>query len=84
MTGPRQTIDPVLETQVSAISERLRSGSLELLEPGSYRVLLGAEVAARLGVAAGDTVVAAIAQGTVTPAGVVPRRAWRTRLVRWK
>jgi lipoprotein-releasing system permease protein len=66
-------IDPALETQVSAISERLRSGSLELLEPGSYRMLLGAEVAARLGVAAGDTVVAAIAQGTVTPAGVVPR-----------
>jgi len=66
-------IDPVLETQVSAISERLRSGSLESLEPGRYRMLLGAEVAARLGVAAGDTVVAAIAQGTVTPAGVVPR-----------
>jgi len=66
-------IDPVLEKQVSAIGERLRSGSLEVLEPGSYRMLLGAEVAARLGVAAGDTVVAAIAQGTVTPAGVVPR-----------
>jgi len=66
-------IDPVLEKQVSAIGERLRSGSLEALEPGSYRMLLGAEVAARLGVAAGDTVVAAIAQGTVTPAGVVPR-----------
>ena len=66
-------IDPELETQVSAIGERLRSGSLAVLEPGSYRMLLGAEVAARLGVAAGDTVVAAIAQGTVTPAGVVPR-----------
>jgi lipoprotein-releasing system permease protein len=66
-------IDPELEAQVSAIGERLRSGSLEVLEPGSYRILLGAEVAARLGVAAGDTVVAAIAQGTVTPAGVVPR-----------
>jgi lipoprotein-releasing system permease protein len=66
-------IDPELETQVSAIGERLRSGSLAALEPGSYRMLLGAEVASRLGVAAGDTVVAAIAQGTVTPAGVVPR-----------
>jgi lipoprotein-releasing system permease protein len=66
-------IDPGLETRVSAIGERLRSGSLEALQPGSYRMLLGTEVAARLGVAAGDTVVAAIAQGTVTPAGVVPR-----------
>ena len=41
--------------------------------PAQFRMLLGAEVAARLGVAAGDTVVLAIAQGTVTPAGVVPR-----------
>ncbi|RPI13034.1 MAG: FtsX-like permease family protein, partial [Lysobacterales bacterium] len=31
------------------------------------------EIAKRLGVTAGDTVVLAIAQGTVTPAGVVPR-----------
>jgi lipoprotein-releasing system permease protein len=66
-------IDPALEAQVSGIAQRLRTGSLEMLEPGSYRMLLGAEVAAHLGVAAGDTVVAAIAQGTVTPAGVVPR-----------
>jgi lipoprotein-releasing system permease protein len=66
-------IDPALEAQVSGIGARLRSGSLEMLGPGSYRMLLGAEVAARLGVEAGDTVVAAIAQGTVTPAGVVPR-----------
>jgi lipoprotein-releasing system permease protein len=66
-------VDPVLESRVSAIGERMRSGSLAALEPGAYRVLLGAEVATRLGVETGDTVVLAIAQGTVTPAGVVPR-----------
>jgi len=66
-------VDPALESQVSAIGSRMRSGSLAALEPGAYRVLLGAEVAGRLGVEAGDTVVLAIAQGTVTPAGVVPR-----------
>ncbi|MCM2313471.1 MAG: lipoprotein-releasing ABC transporter permease subunit [Steroidobacteraceae bacterium] len=66
-------VDPVLERQVSAIGERMRSGRLEALAPGSYQVLLGAEVASRLGVEVGDTVVLAIAQGTVTPAGVVPR-----------
>ena len=66
-------VDPALEQQVSAIGERMRSGSLAALEPGAYRILLGAEVAGRLGVEAGDTVVLAIAQGTVTPAGVVPR-----------
>ena len=56
-----------------AIGERILSGSLAALEPGSFRVLLGGEVATRLGVTTGDTVVMAIAQGTVTPAGVVPR-----------
>jgi lipoprotein-releasing system permease protein len=66
-------IDPEPEATVSAISDRLRSGSLAALQPGEFGVLLGAELAAHLGVAAGDSVVMAIAQGTVTPAGVVPR-----------
>ncbi len=66
-------VDPALEASVSAIGERMLSGSLAALEPGSFRVLLGGEVATRLGVTTGDTVVMAIAQGTVTPAGVVPR-----------
>jgi len=66
-------VDPVLEAQVSAVGERMQSGSLAALEPGAYRVLLGSEVAARLGVGVGDTVVLAVAQGNVTPAGVVPR-----------
>jgi lipoprotein-releasing system permease protein len=51
----------------------LRSGSLDSLAPASFRVLLGSELAARLGVQAGDSVVMAVAEGTVTPAGVVPR-----------
>jgi lipoprotein-releasing system permease protein len=66
-------IDPRLEATVSAIAGRLRSGSLEVLQPGSYQVLLGSELAAHLGVSAGDSVVMAVAQGSVTPAGVVPR-----------
>ena len=66
-------VDPALEAQVSAIRDKLTSGSLEALAPGGYAVLLGSELASRLGVAAGDSVVMAIAQGTVTPAGVVPR-----------
>ena len=66
-------VDPALESQVSAIGERMLSGSLAALEPGAFRVLLGAEVASRLGLTTGDTAVLAIAQGSVTPAGVVPR-----------
>ena len=66
-------VEPGLEAQVSAIDERMQSGALAALESGSFRIVLGAEVAQRLGVAVGDSVVLAIAQGTVTPAGVVPR-----------
>jgi lipoprotein-releasing system permease protein len=66
-------IDPVLEAGVSAIGARMQSGRLDALEPGAFRVLLGSEVAARLRVEPGDTVVLAVAQGSVTPAGVVPR-----------
>jgi lipoprotein-releasing system permease protein len=66
-------VDPAFEAQVSAIGSRMRSGTLESLRPGAFRVLLGAEVAEHLGVGTGDTVVLAIAQGTVTPAGVEPR-----------
>ena len=34
-------IDPLLEAQVSSLGERLTSGSLQALQPGSYTVLLG-------------------------------------------
>jgi lipoprotein-releasing system permease protein len=66
-------VDPELESQVSAIGQRMQSGSLDALAPGAYRVLLGSEVAKRLGATEGATVVLAVAQGNVTPAGVVPR-----------
>ena len=66
-------VDPEFEAQVSSIGQRMQSGSLESLVPGAYHVLLGSEVAKRLGVTEGDTVVLAVAQGNVTPAGVVPR-----------
>ena len=64
---------PELEAQVSAVGERLSSGAMSALRPGSYRIVLGAELARELKVARGDSVVLAIAQGCVTPAGVVPR-----------
>jgi lipoprotein-releasing system permease protein len=64
---------PELEAQVSAVGERLASGTMSALRPGSFRVILGAELARELKLRRGDTVVFAVAQGSVTPAGVVPR-----------
>lgn len=66
-------IDPALEASVSSIRDRISSGSIDALKPGGFGILLGSELAARLGVRTGGNVVVAIAQGTVTPAGVVPR-----------
>ncbi len=66
-------IDPALETDVSVIAELLGQGSLESLEPGTYRTLIGTALAAQLGVGVGDSVVLILADGTVTPAGLAPR-----------
>jgi lipoprotein-releasing system permease protein len=66
-------IDPVQEDKVADIEAHMRRGSLATLEPGSFDIVLGAEVARALGVRVGDSVVAIIPQGVVTPAGTLPR-----------
>ncbi len=66
-------IDPTLEQQVSQLGELLQVGDLDALQDGSYRVIVGSSLAAELGLGVGDSLVLIIAQGMVTPAGVVPR-----------
>jgi lipoprotein-releasing system permease protein len=66
-------IDPELERTVSSVEARMTNGSLGALVEGEYGLILGSELARSLGVSSGDSVVIAIAQGSVTPAGVVPR-----------
>ena len=66
-------IDPAQEDKVADIQSHMRRGSLGTLTPGSFDIVLGAEVARALGVRSGDNVVAIIPQGVVTPAGALPR-----------
>jgi len=66
-------IDPAREDTVADIGSHMRRGSLADLKPGGFGIVLGAEVARALGVLVGDTVVAITPQGTVTPAGTLPR-----------
>jgi len=66
-------IDPSREDTVADIGRHMRRGSLADLKPGGFGIVLGAEVARALGVLVGDTVVAITPQGTVTPAGTLPR-----------
>lgn len=66
-------IDPALEPDVSVIATLLGQGSLEDLQPGAYRALIGTALARELDVGVGDSVVLVLAQGTVTPVGLTPR-----------
>lgn len=66
-------IDPRLEDGVADFGRHMTSGSLEALKPGEFGMVLGRDLARALGVIPGDKVALVAPQGTVTPAGVIPR-----------
>jgi lipoprotein-releasing system permease protein len=66
-------VDPALEPTVSTIESVMTAGSLAELVPGSYRAVIGAQLADTLGVGLGEEIVLVLAEGRVTPAGLVPR-----------
>ena len=66
-------IDPAQEVSVTEVVAGMPSALLAQLQPDSYAVVLGAELARTLGVKAGDQVTLVAPGGQVTPVGVVPR-----------
>jgi lipoprotein-releasing system permease protein len=64
---------PDAEERVADFRKTIKSGSLDDLKPGEFGVVLGADLARALRVFTGDKVTLIAPQGTVTPAGVVPR-----------
>lgn len=66
-------IDPTLENEVSGVGSVMQAGRLDDLKAGTFNVVLGEELANALGVGIGDKVLVTLAQGRVTPAGVIPR-----------
>ncbi len=67
-------IDPAHEGEVTDLAAAAaNSAVLQRLQPGSFAIVLGVELARSLGVAEGDTVTLIAPSGQVTPAGVVPR-----------
>lgn len=66
-------IDPVAEDLVSGVNNVMTAGELGSLGPGSFNIILGVDLAAALKIGVGDKVTVILAQGLVTPAGVVPR-----------
>lgn len=79
VNGPRSAgvelrgVAPQAEGRVSSLGRLVVGGSLDDLEPGAYRIVLGRALAEELGAAPGDRVLLVVAQGNVTPMGVVPR-----------
>ena len=66
-------VDPQLEERVSGIDDVMIDGDLGSLETGSFNIVLGVELAETLRASIGDKITVTLAEGIVTPAGVVPR-----------
>nr|MCH9672079.1 ABC transporter permease [Gammaproteobacteria bacterium] len=64
---------PSEEPRVSEIGDYLTNGKLDALTEGSFNIILGAELARRLGAQVGDKVTLVVPQANVTPVGMVPR-----------
>jgi lipoprotein-releasing system permease protein len=66
-------IDPALEPKVSELGTQVVQGRLDSLVPGEFGIAIGRVLARQVDVALGDRIALIAPQGTVTPAGVVPR-----------
>jgi len=66
-------IEPALEDKVVDVGRHMVAGKLESLRPGEFGMALGAELARQLNVGLGDKVMLFVPQGTITPAGMLPR-----------
>ncbi len=66
-------IEPELEDRVSGIAGVMTAGDLGSLAAGEYNIVIGVELQRELGVGLGDKVTVTLAEGRVTPFGVIPR-----------
>jgi lipoprotein-releasing system permease protein len=66
-------IDPALEPRVSDLGAQIVQGRLDALKPGEFGIVIGRVLSRQLGAELGDRIALIAPQGTVTPAGVVPR-----------
>lgn len=66
-------IDPEAEKKVSIIQHHMAEGRLEDLKDGEFGIILGAALAANVGVSVGDKVTLVMPEASLSPAGVIPR-----------
>ncbi|MEQ1518545.1 MAG: lipoprotein-releasing ABC transporter permease subunit [Usitatibacteraceae bacterium] len=66
-------IIPSDENAVANLGRDMKVGQITSLQPGEYNIILGADLARALGVKLGEKLQLITPQGSVTPAGMVPR-----------
>ncbi len=66
-------VEPALEGAVSDLPSKMVQGRFDSLQPGSFNIVLGTELAAALNVRVGDSVNAFVTESTATPFGSMPR-----------
>lgn len=66
-------IEPALEPSVSTLGEKMKAGSIDDLQPGAFRILIGTELAMMLGADIGDSITVLVPEARSTPVGVVPQ-----------
>ncbi len=65
---------PEEEARAVGLGSRLKQGTLDELEPGKFRIILGSALATELGVTVGQNVVLMAPEGSATPVGFMPRQ----------
>jgi lipoprotein-releasing system permease protein len=66
-------IDPARETAITDLANKVKFGSLSDLRSTEFGIILGADLARALGVQLNEKVMLITPQGSITPAGMMPR-----------
>ncbi|MGQ0800963.1 MAG: lipoprotein-releasing ABC transporter permease subunit [Pseudomarimonas sp.] len=66
-------VSPQHEPRVSELADKMVEGSLEDLQPGDFRIILGRDLAIMLGARVGDAVTVFVPEFRTTPVGVLPQ-----------
>ncbi len=61
------------EDAITGLEPLVRTGAVDALRSGEYRILLGHRLAEALDVTLGEKVVMLVNKGAITPAGIIPR-----------
>ncbi len=71
--GILRGITPKTEAAISPLVGKMTVGSLQSLKPNQFHIVLGKDLAARLGVSVGDKVTVYVPKANLSPVGVLPR-----------